>query len=355
MAVRKPYLVIKCAAAVALFSCVVFLCAGPGAFDNYWCFLKVCRTCYTAPNRNGQGEEIQSIGDDEKNYNSAIYQVRKHHEEGKVRLNVTDVVLRELQKGFFAAVSENRNYHSSFGTVCVSEPTVLECGNAGFAALLLATLDHVSYCHMLGIDDVVIQWKNCRSCCIKDPQINSWPAYFESLNSGIELNASKVLCLGGIVAGPVLAREAARTVKILSPQQIKQFNWALKTSSLLEVGFRKRQSLPGYEEGATITPKLRKLVNDMITKYVRPQISIQVQVEQFYSKNMQGFNMLGVHVRGTDHWAETEEKTLPPVEQWIHDTQALFETMKEPKKIFIASDNDESIERFVQHFGKDKV
>ena len=41
--------------------------------------------------------------------------------------------------------------------------------------------------------------------------------------------------------------------------------------------------------------------------------------------------------------------------QWINDTQAIFETLQEPKKIFIASDNDEIVQRFVEHFEKNKV
>ena len=267
--------------------------------------------------------------------------------------NVTDIVLRVLQRGFFAAITKTK--HISSDTVCVSEPTILDCGNVGFAALLLATLDHVSYCDMLGIQNVSIKWNNCQTVCIRNPRINSWPVYFEPMNTGIELNASKVLCLGGIIAGPVLTQELARTVKRLNTKQIQESNWASRTSSLLEVGFRKRQSLPGYEKGSLITSKLRKWVKDMITKYIRPQKRIELRVDEFYRNNMEGFSVLGVHIRGTDHWMEMEEQALPEIEQWINDTQIIFETIEEPKKIFIASDNDESVERFVEHFGKNKV
>ena len=253
------------------------------------------------------------IGSNEGKYSLSKETMRNsemegNNEEERMAFNVTNIVLRELQGGFFAAITENKN--SSFlplDTVCVSEPTLLECGNAGFASLLLATLDHVSYCDMLGIQNVSIYWKNCQTSCIKDPRINSWPAYFEPLDTGIELNARKVLCLGGTIAGPVLEQELARTIKRLNPQQVQQSNWASRTNSLLEVGFRKRQSIPGYEEGSLITPKLRKWVNNMITKYIRPQESIKLRVDEFYRNNMEGFNMIGVHVRGTDKWTELEE------------------------------------------------
>ena len=281
-------------------------------------------------------------------------EVKSNNEKEKEAFNVTDIVLRELQRGFFAAINDNKHI-SSGDTVCISEPTILDCGNAGFAALLLATLDHLSYCDMLGIQNVSIKWNNCQTICTRNPRINSWPVYFEPLKSGIELNARRVLCLGGIIAGPVLTQELVRTVKRLSTKQIQQSNWASRTSSLLEVGFRKRQSLPGYEKGSLITSKLRLWVKDMITKYIRPNKRIEFRVDKFYRNNMEGFNVVGVHIRGTDHWIEMEEQTLPEIEQWINDTQVIFQTLEEPKKIFIASDNDESVQRFVEHFGKNKV
>ena len=359
---RKRKHVFKCAASVALLSCVVWLCACafPGPFDDWWGLLSVCRLC-CSPIPIAQRETGQRIRSSEEKYSNYKLQERKHdsgweviNRDRRATFNVTKLVLKELQEGFFAAITENSD--SPFlNAVCVSEPTLLECGSPGFAALLLATLDHVSYCHMLGIHNVMIQWKNCQTSCIKDPQINSWPAYFESLNLDIELNASNVLCLGGLIGGRVLASETARTVKRLNPQQIKQFNWASRTNSLLEVGFRKRQSLPGYEEGAIITSELRKWVNKMTAEYVRPQKSIKMQVDHFYNNNMRGFNVLGVHVRGTDHWVEIEEKVLPLIEQWIQDAQAVLERLEEPKKIFLASDNEETIERFEEYFGKNKV
>ena len=279
-----------------------------------------------------------------------------HSKQQRDSFNVTDLVLTELHKGFFAATSENEVSGSSLDSVvCVSEPTVLECQEAGFAALLLATLDHVSYCHTLGIRNVSIHWKNCQSSCAKDPKTNSWPAYFEPLNAGTELNADKVLCLGGIIVGRVLARESARSLTRLSAQQIKQLNIVSRESSLLDVGFRKRKSLPGYEEGAIITSELRKWAYTLITEHFRPQKSILSRVNEFYTNNMRGFSILGVHVRATDHSAEIEDHTLPTMEKWIHDAEAVFETLREPKRIFLASDNYEIIVRFGEHFGKNKV
>ena len=84
-------------------------------------------------------------------------EMKSTNEKEKEAFNVTDIVLRELQRGFFAAITDNKHISSKdTAAVCVSEPTILDCGNAGFAALLLATSDHVLYCDMLGIQNMFV-------------------------------------------------------------------------------------------------------------------------------------------------------------------------------------------------------
>ena len=336
--------------AVVFVSCVVL----SGYFlDNSCSFLSVCRLSISSTWQT----DIDGILKD-KGVKLAVEKnpSRLNSKHQYTSFNVTNLVLNELHKGFFAAIRENEGRGSSLdNVVCVSEPTVLECQEAGFAALLLTSLDHVSYCHMLGIRKVTIHWKNCQSSCTRDPQKNSWPEFFEPLNWGTEFSADKVLCLGGIIVGSVLARESARSLACLSEQQVKQFKIISRESSLLDVGFRKRQSLPGYEEGAIITSELRKWAYTLITEHFRPQKSILSRVNEFYTNNMRGFSVLGVHVRATDSSREIEDHTLPTMEKWIHDAEAVFETLTEPKRIFLASDNYEIIVRFGKHFGKNKV
>lgn len=75
----------------------------------------------------------------------------------------------------------------------------------------------------------------------------------------------------------------------------------------------------------------------------------------FYQKYLAGFNVLGIHVRGTDHWLETSEQTLPSLMSWIKKAQSILVTLPRPRKIFIASDNHEVIKKFVTYFGKETV
>ena len=80
--------------------------------------------------------------------------------------------------GFLAATRKNRGKTTGSAT-CVVDPGVTECGNAGFAAFLLYTLDHILFCRALGINRPTVLWRACRSGCLKDPRVNSWDWYFE--------------------------------------------------------------------------------------------------------------------------------------------------------------------------------
>ena len=96
-------------------------------------------------------------------------------------------------------------------------------------------------------------------------------------------------------------------------------------------------------------------INKLIKQYVKPNSRITDKVSKFYHRYLAGYTVLGVHVRGTDHWSETIEQRLPPLMSWVKSAQAILETLPQPRKIFIASDNDEVIEKFVTFFGKQTV
>ena len=52
---------------------------------------------------------------------------------------------------------------------------------------------------------------------------------------------------------------------------------------------------------------------------------------------------------------ETSEKRLPSLMSWVNRAQSILETLPRPRKIFIASDNNEVIKKFVTCFGKETV
>ena len=232
--------------------------------------------------------------------------------------------------GFLAATRKNRGKTTDSAT-CVVDPGVTECGNAGFAAFLLYTLDHILFCRALGINRPTVFWRACRSGCSKDPRVNSWDWYFEPVNRGLELEVENVFC-------------------ILRPDGAP-----LDVRTTIDNSFKKRTGIEGFEFGGVITTQERLRVDKLIHQYAVPNSRIKEKVEMFYQQYLAGFNVLGVHVRGTDHWMETSEKRLPSLMSWVKKAQSILETLPQPRKIFIASDNNEVVKKFVIFFGKETV
>ena len=228
--------------------------------------------------------------------------------------------------GVLAATRKNRG-KTKGSVACVVDPGITECGNAGFAAFLLYTLDHILFCRALGINRPTVFWRACLSGCSKDPRVNSWDWYFEPVNRGLESEVQNVFC-------PLTLDD--------SP-------------SIIENSFKNRSDVVGYEDSKIITTQERLRVNKLIHQYVKPNSGITKKVQMFYQQYLAGFNVLGVQVRGTDHWMETSEKKLPSLMSWVKKAQSILETLPRPRKIFIASDNNEVIRKFVIYFGKETV
>ncbi|KAK2551527.1 hypothetical protein P5673_027720 [Acropora cervicornis] len=216
--------------------------------------------------------------------------------------------------------------------VCVVDPAIIECIGLGFAAFLLKTLDHIRFCGFLGIHRPVVYWRACGVVCSRNPRVNSWNWYFEPVNPGLEIQVEKVLCI-------ILPNEDVFGGRFIP---------------ILDSSFRKRSMMKGYEHSKIITDRERKKVNQLMNQYVTPNSRIKEKVRVFYDRHLAGFNLLGVHVRGTDHWMETPEQKLPPLLSWVNKAAEILKTLPHPRKVFIASDNDEVIENFVEFFGKEK-
>ena len=233
-------------------------------------------------------------------------------------------------EGFLAATRKNSG-KSTGTTVCVVDPAITDCQNIGFAAFLLYTLDHIILCRALGIHRPTVFWRACNSVCSKDPRVNSWDWYFEPVNRGLESKVDKVFC-------PLRADGAPIDVE-----------------SITDNSFKNRTDVEGFEYSRIITKQERFRVNKLIRQYIKPNSRIKTTVKMFYLKHLAGFTVLGIHVRGTDHWIETSEQALPSLMSWFKRAQSILETLPRPRKIFIASDNHEVIKEFVVYFGKEMV
>ena len=233
--------------------------------------------------------------------------------------------------GFLGATRTNRG-KTPGSAVCVVDPAITDCQNMGFAAFLLYTLDHIIFCRALGINQATIFWRACNSACSSDPRVNSWDWYFEPINHGLESKVENVFC----------------PLRSDGPS-------AVEVGTIIGNSFKNRTDVDGFEDSRLITTHERIRVNKLIQQYVKPNSRIKEKVRKFYQRYLAGFTVLGVHVRGTDHWIETSEKKLPSLMSWVKRARSVLETLPRPRKIFVASDNHEVVKKFVAYFGKETV
>ena len=243
------------------------------------------------------------------------------------------VFMKRQNRPFLAATRTNGG-KTSGSAVCVVDPAITDCRNVGFAAFLLYTLDYIMVCSALGINRPTVFWRACNSVCSKDPRVNSWDWYFQPVNQGLESKVKNVLC-------PLWITDGIEDLLSFRP--------------ILNESFKNRTDVDGFESSKIITTHERIRVNKLIQQYVKPNSRIKEKVRKFYRRYLAGFTVLGVHVRGTDHWMETSEKRLPSLMSWVKRARSILETLPRPRKIFIASDNNEVIQKFVTFFGKETV
>ena len=253
--------------------------------------------------------------------------------------DLKNVVIKS--NGFLAATRKNRG-KASGSLVCVVDPAIIDCQGMGFAAFLLQTLDNILLCRALGINRLTVFWRACNSVCSKNPRVNSWDWYFEPVNGGLVTKVENVLCLLR-ADNDIVERFFNKTA---APFDLRP---------IIDNSFKNRNDVEGYEYSKIITTQERLRVNTLIHQYIKPNSRVKKKVEMFYQQYLAGFTVLGVHVRGTDHWMETSEKRLPSLMSWVKKAQSILETLPQPRKIFLASDNNEVIKKFIIYFRKEKV
>ena len=301
--------------------CSIRLCLVPFAFVLFVCFLVYSHLQSAARDQQILGSTFSKSED-------------KNLEKELMSLHV---------KGFLVSIRTNPG-KTAGSAVCIVDPAITDCQNMGFAAFLLNTLDHILFCRALGINRPAVFWRACNSVCSRDPRVNSWDWYFETVNGGLETEVENVLC-------PLIGMRTDDDIGRFFNQTATPFD----VRPIIDNSFKNRNDVDGYKYSKIITTKERLRVNKLIHQYVKPTSGIKEKVEMFYQQYLAGFTVLGVHVRGTDHWSETSEKRLPSLMSWVKKAQSILETLPRPRKIFIASDNNEVIKKFVIYFGTDMV
>lgn len=100
----------------------------------------------------------------------------------------------------------------------------------------------------------------------------------------------------------------------------------------------------------------RNDVNKIIKKYVSIKTPISNKVENFYLNKFKNFDFcIGIHVRGTDKKTEYPFKQLS-IQNYIEKIDEIIaNNLNKKYKLYIASDNNESIIEIANKYGKENI
>lgn len=118
--------------------------------------------------------------------------------------------------------------------------------------------------------------------------------------------------------------------------------------------FKKRVTGAGWFDFILDPGKgLRQTIHRCWNDYIVVNQSILEKVEDFYKRNMQGFSVLGVHIRSTDRkldsWVISEGAGFLGIVPYISYIKKYIERNK-TERIFVSSDEQEIVDRIAAEF-----
>jgi len=105
-------------------------------------------------------------------------------------------------------------------------------------------------------------------------------------------------------------------------------------------------------------PELRSFAASVIEGYVRPRKYLQHKVDQFYASELQGYFVIGVHLRGTDAVSPEETRAHRQASLILPNYLPVLQQLIEghPRaRIFVATDDKHSLDFMLDHFGYEYV
>ncbi|NVJ48093.1 MAG: hypothetical protein HWE07_13240 [Cytophagia bacterium] len=216
----------------------------------------------------------------------------------------------------------------------------MNLNGAGFGAVLLQTLNQIRYCERNNLMPVVNYDESCNSYFFdKSYGNNMWSQYFEPLIPSYDFPAIGRLC--------------------------DDSNCSLNWSDLINLDDKKMLEICEHDINSIYTfpfadwrfkppENLEKWYNEQrnkgretFSKYIRIKPSILSKINDFRKKNLEGYNILGIHIRGTDL------SYAPPVSpaEYFFDIDNWISSNQKPK-LFVATDQQQYLSTFKDRYGE---
>jgi len=196
----------------------------------------------------------------------------------------------------------------------------------GFFSSIFQMIDNLKYCELNNIKPI-IKWDSIS--LYNNEEENCWGNFFEEINDGIPVGEFiDIYDLPGINERALFfLRDYMMVDPYVGNFRLKlwHFSGTMKSAS-------NKEELYNY----------RVEINEMILKYIKPNEKVLNEVSKII--NTEWDKTLAVHIRGTDYW--TNQNTLDEFCVRIQDN---IEKNKY-EKIFVASDNNQSINYIKEKF-----
>eukprot|EP00929_Paragymnodinium_shiwhaense_P096724 TRINITY_DN58415_c0_g1_i1.p1 TRINITY_DN58415_c0_g1~~TRINITY_DN58415_c0_g1_i1.p1 ORF type:complete len:390 (-),score=64.07 TRINITY_DN58415_c0_g1_i1:1-1170(-) len=201
--------------------------------------------------------------------------------------------------------------------VCFVTSSCQERGSqhcCGIARYLISALEQIADCRALGAA-AYVHWDSSVNALCSDGPGNCFLDYFKAPRSLDALQGANATC-----STPVGA-------------------WCPGTRRAYHVG-----------QDAS----LRQVAASIFAEEFVLRDELQRRVDTFVEKHFRGKQVLAVQIRATDYASEFRE-TLPSVQDWIAATREQFALLPQSRRLFVAADNDEVLQAFIDAFGADLV
>ncbi len=215
----------------------------------------------------------------------------------------------------------------------------LNLQGAGFGAMLLQTLNQIRYCERNGLMPVVNYDESCQSHFFdRKYGENMWDQYFEPLVPPFDYST--------------IQKYREDSAHLLSSFDF----YNLEDSEMLHICEHDERSIFSYtfadwrlsppEDIVAWYDHQRLKGHETFSKYIQIKPSITSRINAFWKANLVGYQVLGIHIRGTDL---TYAPPVSPAE-YFHHIDDWVESHEQPR-VFVATDQQQYLDAFKARYG----
>lgn len=224
---------------------------------------------------------------------------------------------------------------------------------AGLFSSFIQVLGELHYCKRYGVIPLVffgsnwVYWQRGGY----NNAVNGWEYYFAPV-SGVRIDALIGKAEEYLENCNIFDFQAERIIPNRNPEH--RYDLSRQGHIKLPANVTVVNQWPDFHLGTrSFLERNRIPASEMISEYIRIHPAILAKTAQYYSRCMEGNNIIGVHIRGTEHRREIEDwhgLNLAAERQYIDAVDACLERNPDAR-LFLATDTESTLEHFRNYYG----